>query len=201
MFHMMTALMIYAAIIDFCTKHSQSLKKWSDIANVVQRLEILKLSLSKGTAKICISTHTTRLILQESTRLVTVHQMKIIHPERAYSMLCPWIYFASSFHSTMDTISPKPPSEPPNGLITALTMVPISWICISYQSIIAFVHIMKQKPKTKYKRHRNLVGNVLFWNVFKTLEKNDMRYFLKAFWNVAETCREIKDMTLYLLHI
>ena len=46
-----------------------------------------------------------------------------------------------------------------------------------------------------------LVGNVLFWNVLKMLEKKDMRYVLKKFWNVAETCREIEDMTLYLLHI
>ena len=33
------------------------------------------------------------------------------------------------------------------------------------------------------------------------LEKKDMKYFLKEFWNAAETCREIEDMTLYLLRI
>ena len=48
---------------------------------------------------------------------------------------------------------------------------------------------------------RKLVGNVLFWKVFKILEKKDMRYVLKKFLNVAETCREIEDTTLYLLHI
>ena len=48
---------------------------------------------------------------------------------------------------------------------------------------------------------RLLVGNLLFWNVFKMPEKKDMRYVLKIFWNVAETCRKIEDMTLYLLHI
>ena len=47
----------------------------------------------------------------------------------------------------------------------------------------------------------DLVGNVLFWNVFKTLEKKDMRYVLKTFWNVAETCREIEDISLHLLYI
>ena len=46
-----------------------------------------------------------------------------------------------------------------------------------------------------------LVGNVLFWNVFKILEKKDTRFVLKTFWNAAETCRKIEDMTLYLLHI
>ena len=46
-----------------------------------------------------------------------------------------------------------------------------------------------------------LAGNVFFFNVFKILENKDMRYVLNTFWNVAETCREIEDMTLYLLHI
>ena len=46
-----------------------------------------------------------------------------------------------------------------------------------------------------------LVGIVLFLNVFKILEKKDIRYVLNKFWNVAETCFEIEYMTLYLLHI
>ena len=64
------------------------------------------------------------------------------------------LYFASKFHSTMNTIFPKTPSEPPDGLITALIIILINWICISSQSIIACVNIMKHKPKTKRKRHR-----------------------------------------------
>ena len=46
-----------------------------------------------------------------------------------------------------------------------------------------------------------LVGNFLFLNVFKMFEKENLRYVLKPFWNVAETCRKIEDMTLYLFHI
>ena len=55
----------------------------------------------------------------------------------------------------------------------------------------------------KYKTMKALllVGNGLFLNVFKILEKKYMRYILKKIWNVAETCREIEDMTLYLIHI
>ena len=36
------------------------------------------------------------------------------------------LYSAYTFHSTMDTILPKPPSEPPEVLITALIMIPIT---------------------------------------------------------------------------
>ena len=65
------------------------------------------------------------------------------------------LYFASIFHSAMDLIFPKPPSEPSDGLITAFIMIPITWICISSQLIIACFHIMKQKTKTKRKwRHK-----------------------------------------------
>ena len=63
------------------------------------------------------------------------------------------LYFVSTFHSVMDTILPKPPNKPPDGLITAVITIPMNWIWISYQSIIACVHIMKPKPKTKHKRH------------------------------------------------
>ena len=33
-------------------------------------------------------------------------------------------------------------------------MIPINWIWISFQSIIAYGYILKQKPKTKRKRRR-----------------------------------------------
>ena len=46
-----------------------------------------------------------------------------------------------------------------------------------------------------------LFRNVLFWNVFIILEKKDMRYVLKIFWNIVDTCCEIEDITLYLIHI
>ena len=38
------------------------------------------------------------------------------------------LYFASTFHSAIDTIFPKPPSKPSDGLITALIMIPINWV-------------------------------------------------------------------------
>ena len=60
---------------------------------------------------------------------------------------------------------------------------------------------MMQRIMNKKRNFYTLVGNVLFWNVFKIIEKKDMRYVLKTFWNVAETYREIEDMTYYLLHI
>ena len=40
------------------------------------------------------------------------------------------IHFASTVHSAMDLIFTKPPKEPPDGIITALLMIPITWICI-----------------------------------------------------------------------
>ena len=70
------------------------------------------------------------------------------------------LYFASTFNSAIYNISPKPPSELPDGLITALIMIPITLVCISSQSIIACVHIMKQKPKTKRKRHQKRLAEV-----------------------------------------
>ena len=38
------------------------------------------------------------------------------------------LYFASTFNSAMDIISPKPQREPPGGLITSLIIIPITWI-------------------------------------------------------------------------
>ena len=70
------------------------------------------------------------------------------------------LYFVSTFHSAMDNIFHKPPSKPPDSLIKALIMIPITWICISSQSIIACVHIMKQKHKTKRKWHRKISAEV-----------------------------------------
>ena len=83
MFHMMTALVIFSAIIDFATECDQSPKKRSDVAKVDRRVEILKLSLSKDTDRICICTHTNQLILHSSTKLVAVRKLKIFYPERA----------------------------------------------------------------------------------------------------------------------
>ena len=36
------------------------------------------------------------------------------------------IHFASTFHLAMDLIFPKPPKDPPDGIITALIMIPIT---------------------------------------------------------------------------
>ena len=47
----------------------------------------------------------------------------------AHAMLMT-INFASTFYSAMDIIFPKPPKEPPDGIITSLIMIPITWICI-----------------------------------------------------------------------
>ena len=35
-------------------------------------------------------------------------------------------HFASTFHSDMDIIFPKPPKEAPDGIITALIIIPIT---------------------------------------------------------------------------
>ena len=57
------------------------------------------------------------------------------------------IYFASTFHSTVDIIFPKPPKEPPDGIITALIMIPITWICILPHFFIACGRILRHKSK------------------------------------------------------
>ena len=59
------------------------------------------------------------------------------------------IYFASIFHSAVDIIFPKPPKEPPDGIITALIMIPITWICILPHFFIAFIRILRHKSKNK----------------------------------------------------
>ena len=56
-------------------------------------------------------------------------------------------YFASTFHSVMDTPFTKPQSEPPDGLITVIIIITISCICISSQMIIAYANIMKHNPR------------------------------------------------------
>ena len=38
------------------------------------------------------------------------------------------LYFASTFNSAMDTMFPKPTSELPDDLITALIIIPMTWI-------------------------------------------------------------------------
>ena len=57
------------------------------------------------------------------------------------------IHFASTFYSAMYIIFPKPPKEPPDGIITALVMIPITWICILPHFFIACVCIMRHKYK------------------------------------------------------
>ena len=58
-------------------------------------------------------------------------------------------HFESTFHSAIYIIFPKPPKEPPDGVITALIMIPITWICILPHLFIAYVSILRHKPKNK----------------------------------------------------
>ena len=55
------------------------------------------------------------------------------------------IHFASTFHSAMDIIFPKPPKEPPDGIITALIMILITWKYILPHLFIACVRILRHK--------------------------------------------------------
>ena len=57
------------------------------------------------------------------------------------------IHFGSTFHSAMDIIFPNPPKEPPDGIIIALIMIPITWICILPHLFIACVRILRHKSK------------------------------------------------------
>ena len=66
------------------------------------------------------------------------------------------LYFSSTFQSVMDNIFPKPPRETTDGLIIALIVIPITWIYISSQTVIACDCIMKHKPKTKCRRRRKI---------------------------------------------
>ena len=59
------------------------------------------------------------------------------------------IHFVSTFHSAMDIIFTKPPKELPDGIITALVMIPINWICILPHLLIACVCILRHKYKNK----------------------------------------------------
>ena len=70
------------------------------------------------------------------------------------------LYFATTIHSATDIIFCRPPSEPRDGLITALIMIPITWIFISSQFIISCVNIMRHKPKTKLKQRRKRLTEV-----------------------------------------
>ena len=47
----------------------------------------------------------------------------------------------------MDLIFPKPPKEPPDGIITALIIIPITWICILPHLFIACGRILRHKFK------------------------------------------------------
>ena len=65
------------------------------------------------------------------------------------------IHFASSFHLAMDIIFPKPPKEPPDGIITALIMIPITCICILTHFFVVCGCILRHKSKNNIisKRH------------------------------------------------
>ena len=64
------------------------------------------------------------------------------------------IYFASMFHSTMDLIFPKTPKEPPDGIITALIMILITWICILPHLFIACGRILRHKYRNNTRSKR-----------------------------------------------
>ena len=64
------------------------------------------------------------------------------------------IHFASTFHSDMDIIFPNPPKDPPDGIITALIMTPITWICILTHLFIACVCILRHKSKNNKRSKR-----------------------------------------------
>ena len=57
------------------------------------------------------------------------------------------INLVSTFRSAMDLIFPKPPKEPPDGIITLLIMITITWICILPHFFIACGHILRHKFK------------------------------------------------------
>ena len=80
----------------------------------------------------------------------------------------------------MDIIFPKLPSETPDGLITVFIIIPITWICISYQLIIACVHIMKKTTKTKCKRrHKRLIESAARQKLMKKLRRALLQFFRK----------------------
>ena len=64
------------------------------------------------------------------------------------------IYFASTFHLTMDLIFHKLPKEPSDGIITALIMIPITCICILPHLFIACGRILRHKSKNNTRSKR-----------------------------------------------
>ena len=62
------------------------------------------------------------------------------------------LYFAYTFHSVEDIIFSTPQIKPLDGLIKAFIVVPITWVFISSQLIIANFHIMINKTKKKSKQ-------------------------------------------------
>ena len=64
------------------------------------------------------------------------------------------IHFASTFHSAMDLILPKPPKEPPDGIITTLIMIQIIWICILPHMFIACGRFLRHKSKNNKRSNR-----------------------------------------------
>ena len=57
------------------------------------------------------------------------------------------LYFASTFHFEMNIIFPRPPKEPLDGIITALIMIPIMWICTVPHITMTCIRIMKHECK------------------------------------------------------
>ena len=144
MFHMMTALVISAAMIYFATECGQSPKKVEvePIKGYRQNMymhsyyQIDPESINKTSGVASAENNASIEILE--------HDMELS------------LYFESTFHSAMDIIFPKPQIKCPEGLITEFIMIPTTWILISSQLIIACGHIMIQKPKTKRKRRRKI---------------------------------------------
>ena len=64
------------------------------------------------------------------------------------------IHFESTFHLAMDIIFPKPPKETSDGIITALIMIPITWICILTHLFIACGRILRHKSKNNKRSKR-----------------------------------------------
>ena len=155
MFHMMMALVIYAAIIYFTTKRGQSPNKENEVAKVDRRVKILKLSLSKMYIS-NLYMHSYYQIDAASINKtgVSASTENNASRESLENSMTLTLYFASTFYSAMDIIFPKPPIKPPDGLITAFIMIPITWICTLSQLIIACIHIIRHKPKTIRKRCR-----------------------------------------------
>ena len=105
------------------------------------------------------------------------------------------IYFASIFHSAMDFIFPKPPKEPPKGLVTAIAMIPITWICISSQLAIACVRIMRHKSKPKKKHRRKRSAKASARRRFKKISRRHLDTFCARHLIKQNSQAQVETMT------